>query len=71
MCLSSFQSKQVLGSEAFKTTNDRNHTSKRGQSQLLHMSHQFEMHNEKQVNMGDIKGGMGVLGPVLPMKLAL
>lgn len=40
-----------------------------GQSQLRHMSPQFKMHDEKQVKMEDINGGMGVLRLVLPMKL--
>lgn len=46
------------------------HVKKRGQNQLLHMSHKFETHNEK-VKMEDIEGGTGVLRPVLPMKLAV
>lgn len=44
---------------------------KRGQSQILHMSQQFEMYNDKQVKMKDIKGGTGVLRPARPMKVAM
>lgn len=44
---------------------------KRGQSQIPRMSHWFEMYNDKQVKMEDIKGGTGVLRPAWPMKVAV
>lgn len=66
-----FKASRFWGVKHSKQPMTKTTRQKRGQSQLIHMSHQFEMHNEKQVKMGDIKGGMGVLGPVLPMKLAV
>lgn len=72
MRLSSFESKQVPEREVSEQLNKTETTHQKcGQSQILHMGHQFEMYKDKQVKLEDMKGGTGVLTPVLPMKPAV
>lgn len=58
----SLKSKQVLRGSVHQLMTETT-CQKCGQSQILRMSHQFEMYNDKQVKMEDIKSVTGVPRP--------